>query len=557
MDNNEELLKQLKSRFEQMDSDRNRFTGTWQDMQKYVMPKEYNFSNLDAVPDVPKRYSSSACAYLQTLVSGLAGYSISPNISWFKLSLENQQMLSLYGVKDWLESCETVMLAEFNRSNLYQQAVPLIRNAAGYGHGVLLVDEDKDGRKLRFTNIRVNELYLDVDESGTVDTVFRRYIMTVRNAVRFFGLDTLDENIQAAYKEVSRWNEKIEILFCVYPREKYRTDMPDSKNFPYAAVYIDNTHNKIISESGYQEFPYAVFEWEQDTGLAYSASPAINALPTIKELEIEKKTSLQICQTSANPPMLISEGLNNVSLLPSALNRMSSKDDAISPIKTGENYPVTLQILQQTDQSIRDWFFVDFFLMLEKSEGTKTATEVMEMQGEKAATLSSIIVSLNETLKQIISRSFNLIAFAGRLPQPPQSLMGQRAQMKIDYTGPLAIAQKKYHTSGGIAAALGLVQPIVASFPQAADFIDSDELIKRAMEGQGMPQAVIREDDDVKDIRKARAQAQAQAAQQAQMQQLSQNLMQNANKMNEPVKQGSMLQDLNSQLAGSMGNGNS
>jgi len=49
-----------------MNSDRSRFTGTWQDMQKYVMPKEYNFSNLDAVPDVPKRYSSNACAYLQT-----------------------------------------------------------------------------------------------------------------------------------------------------------------------------------------------------------------------------------------------------------------------------------------------------------------------------------------------------------------------------------------------------------------------------------------------------------------------------------------------------------
>jgi len=47
MDNNEELLKQLTSRFKQMDSDRNRFTGSWQDMQKYVMPKEHNFSNLE------------------------------------------------------------------------------------------------------------------------------------------------------------------------------------------------------------------------------------------------------------------------------------------------------------------------------------------------------------------------------------------------------------------------------------------------------------------------------------------------------------------------------
>lgn len=548
----DELLKDIFSRFSQLEYNRNRFKDRWTEAQQYVAPTVYNWDDLDAIPEVPRRFSSAPCNYLATLQSGLIGYSLSPNIQWYKLSLENPELIKLYGVKDWLEEVEDVMNAEFNRSNLYRQAASWINDAATIGHGVMLIEDNVTDSTLLFTTQRSNEIYLDVNAKGEIDTVYRRYLMTIRNAVEFFGLEKLDEAIQEAYKEVAQWNNKIEILFCVMPREDYNPAMNDSKNMPYAAIYIDKSHNKIIEESGFNELPYAIFEWEQIPGLAYSNSPAINALPDIKFLNIATKTSEEIAQTSAEPPMKASAEVREINILPRGMTYLPSATSILEPVRTGENYPITLQITQQIEQRVKDWFNVDFFLMLQQKQGKMTATEVMELQGEKSAVLSNLIVNMNKALSKIIERSFNLLMNAGRLPLPPQTLAGTHTAMKIDFMGPLAVAQKKYHTAGGIASAMQLAGGIMQLFPNSGDFIDADELMKRAIEGQGMPQAVIREDEDVQGIREARAQAQEEAQAKAEQQAMLNTVMQNANKLGELPKPGSVMQQLNEQLRGGM-----
>jgi hypothetical protein len=548
----EEKVKEIKSRMSQLEQNRSRFIDRWTEAQKYVAPVVYDWHNLDSIPEIPSRYTSAPCNYLDILVSGLVGYSASPNIQWYKLMLENSSQMDEYGVKDWLEETEEVMNAEFNRSNFYTQIKNIIQSAAVIGHGIMLCDEDLAENKLRFSAIKANEIFLDADESGKIDTIFRKYLMTLRNAVEFFGIENLDQNLQEDYKDSAKWNNKVEILFAVFPRKEYNEDIKDSLNKPFAAIYVDLKHNKIIKESGYDENPYAVFEWDQIPGLAYSNSPAICALPDIKELNIAKKTSMEICQTSAEPPMRISSSIRNVSLVPRGFTFINTPDEIIEPIRTGENYPITLSEVEGMKQAVKDWFNVDFFLMLQQKQGRMTATEVQELQGEKSAVLSNLVISLNETLTQVIQRSFNLLVKQDKIPPLPISLEGQAAAMKIDFIGPLSMAQKKYHTLGGIQQALALVGPIMQMFPNSGDYIDPDVLMKRALEGQGMPQAVIREDEDVKKLREARAQAQMEAQQQAQQQQMMQSMMQNADKLGKTPEAGSALADIDSQMAGAM-----
>lgn len=552
----DELVKEIKSRFSQLKTDRDKFIDRWQEAEQYVAPTVYNWTDLDAIPDVPTRYESSPCQKLKTLVAGLVGYSISPNIVWFKFSMQDKKLLNLYGMKDWLEECESYVMAEFTRSNLYSEAARFVENAAIDGHSVMLCDEDLDRNCLRFSTMRNNEIYLDTDDYGEVDTVFREYLMTIRNAVKFFGLENLDETIQEKYKEVDTWNEKIRILYAVYPREDFDPSIKNAQNKPYAALYIDLDHNKLIQEGGYDEMPFAVFEWDRISGLAYSNSPAISAMPDIKALNIIRSSSLKIAQTSAEPPLVVPSSIRTVNLVPRGRTYVDNPaTDIIQPIKTGENYPITLQILENYEQKIRDWFFVDFFLMLQSKQGQMTATEVMELQGEKSATLANLVVALNEGLSKIIKRSFNLLVKAGRLPPPPESLLDADVNdtgMKIEFVGPLAQAQQKYHAMGGITQAMQLISPIMQMFPNAGDYIDGDALMKKAMEGQGMPQAVIREELDVENIRKERAQAQAQAQQMAQAEAMQQSMMQNADKMGKVPEQGSMMDMLNSQLRGGL-----
>lgn len=546
-------IKDIKSRFQELDNTRSRFIDRWLEAQKYTGFSVYDWYNLDSIPTFPKRFTSAPCNFLSILISGLVGYSISPNITWFKLALENTNLLKLYGVKDWLEEVEEIMNAEFNRSNLYQQAERFIEDSACIGHGVMLCGGYTKDNKLHYTTMRSNEIYLDANEDGEIDTVYRRFLITLRNAVDFFGLDNLDESLQEAYKDPGKWNNKIEILHVVQPRKNYDSEKKDNKNMPYESVYIDFERQKIITESGFNENPYAVFEWKQIPGFAYSESPVMGAMSDIKALNLMEETRLKIAQTSAEPPMRVTQGVKNISLVPKGFTYIR-KDEVIEPIKTGENYPVTLDVVEKKKEEVKDWFNVDFFLMLQQRQGQMTATEVIELQGEKAAVLSNLIVNLNAALQKIIERSFNILMRNQRLPSPPESLQNQNVSMKIDFMGPLAQSQKKYHTMGGIQAALSLASPIMQMFPNSGDFIDADELMKRAMEGQGMPQAVIREDNDVKKIREDRVQQQKASQEEEQRQEMMNNIMSNAASLNQPVQNGSVMAELNDQLAGGLEN---
>lgn len=548
---NIEMVEDIKSRFQQLKNERMQFIDRWQEAEQYVAPSVYNWGDLAAIPTVPTRYASSPCQNMQTLVAGLTGYSISPNIVWFKFSLQDQKALELYGVKDWLEECEKYVQAEFNRSNLYSEAKRFVQNSSIIGHSVMLIEDDIERNKLRFSTMRNTEMYLDVDDYGEIDTVYREYLMTVRNAVKFFGLENLDDAIQEKYKDVKLWNEKVRILYAVFPREDYNPEMKDAKNKPYAAVYIDLERSKIIQESGYDEMPFAVFEWDRMSGFAYSDSPATNAMPDIKALNIIKSSSMKIAQMSAEPPLVVPSSIRNVNLVPRGRTYVDNPaTDVIQPIRTGDNYPITLDVKKDYEQEVRDWFFVDFFLMLQAKQGKMTATEVIELQGEKAATLANLVVSLNEALNKIIKRSFNLLLNTGRLPEIPQSLLGTNNAIKIEFIGPLAQAQQKYHAAGGITQALQLIGPIMQLNPETADNIDFDKLMIRSMEGQGMPQAVIREEEDVKKIRAERAAAQAEMIKQQQQQEMMQNIMSNAGQLGKKAETGSVMDELNNQVRG-------
>ena len=112
--------------------------------------------------------------------------------------------------------------------------------------------------------------------------------------------------------------------------------------------------------------------------------------------------------------------------------------------------------------------------------------------------------------------------------------------------------QKKHHQMGGTVQALSAIGPIMQMFPAAGDFIDGDELMRSTMEGMGMPQNIIREENDVQKLREARAKAEAEAQAQQQQMEMAQTLMQNADKIAQAAQEEPGMTGINRQLAGGM-----
>jgi hypothetical protein len=540
---------ELKRRLGLMKAERKEFEPDWDLAQFFASSVSLSFeSDQDDSGnryELPERITSEPAGFKDVLVSGLCGYSINQNILWLKLGLEDEELAGRYGVKDWLEKCESRLYQSYNKSNLYAQIPMFIDSAVTFGHALLLVDENIVDGKTRFSYMNTPEMYIDTNEYDEVDTVFREYYMTAENAAAYFGLEKMSDEVKASWREDGGKNRKLRMLHAVY-KNKTADGANTLKNFKYTSVFVDTDNNHIVKEGGYYDFPYAVFIWDKIPGKKYGLSPAMKAINDTNLQHKIEESRLRIAQMSADPVVNIPQKLTGTEqLMPGGRNYYSDPADLIFPVQTGANYPITLEITREMSERIKKWFHVDFFIMLQQQTRQMTATEVVELQGEKAAVLSGMVNNLNYALQKIVQRSFDILLRQGKLPDMPAALKEKGSPMKVDFLGVLAQAQKKAHQTSGIMQGIqimGALAQMAQAIPQiqeAFDYVDAEGVLKRGFESVGVSQMVIREDDDVKAIRQARMLAQAQAAEREAMARQQEEIARNYNKLNEPVKPGS------------------
>jgi hypothetical protein len=532
-------LGRLKSR-------RQAFESAWEEAQRFVSSVVLKFGDEgDASHErylIPRRITGRPANYLETLVAGISGYSINPNILWFKLGLADRGLEERYGVKDWLELSEEALYKAYNDGNLYSQIPGLIESAATFGHGVMLIDEDVVNKKIRCATMNPPEIYLDTNEYDEADTVFREFYLTEENAAAYFGLEKLAPEIREAWRDEESRTRRVHLCHAVYKNKGREGDNLLSGEFMYASVFIDLDNRHLIKAGGYHDFPYAVFTWKKTMGKQYGYSPAMGAISDIRLLHKGMESLLEVTQLSARPPMNVPQKLQgSEQLVPDGRNYYLTADQIISPIEVGTNFPITLEVTREMEERIKDWFHVDFFLMLQQSSRQMTATEVVELQGEKAAVLSNMVTNLNYALQKIVQRSVDILFRQGKMPALPAALEGTGASMKVEFIGILAQAQKKAHQTSGIMqgiqimGALAQMAPAVPQIGEAFDYVDVSEILKKGFEGGGMSQLAIREEDDVQKIRQERAEAQAAMEQRQLAIQQQQDMIKNYKQLNEPL----------------------
>ncbi len=541
------VLEELTYQVDEFKQERAKHEKEWQEVCTFLGSRVFDWKG-ESDEKRPERYTGRPTEYLNKLVSGIMGYTTSPNVTWLKLSLTDDDLADYHGVKDWLEKTEKALYAEFNRESFYAEIPLFIQNAALFGHAVMLIDEKKESA-LRFLTVSEPQIYLSQNEYNEVDTVFRIFTMTLKDIVSRFPDASIPDTMKKEAEEAKTKRKKVTVLHAVLPRDDYDDEKADDKNMAFASYYVDLDNNILLEESGYHELPYAVFIWDRIADSAYGDSPARQSLPDVKYLNMVEESRGRLAQLSAEPPMNVPDSMRGFeSVVPAGFNYYDQPDEIMSPINIGANYPITLDTIKDIESRIRDKFHVDFMLSLQAQGGAKTATEIIELQGEKAALLSSLIVNQNKSLAEIVKRTFNIMYRQDRIPAIPDILVESKAGIKVDFIGPLAQAQKKYHQAGGVQMGLAMAQPIIQMCPSSLDYIDGDALLKNVLDANGFPQNAIRETDEVLKMRQQRAEAEQQAMQQQMQMQEGQALMQNADKLSKTVEQGSVLHELSEQL---------
>ncbi|RZN40405.1 phage tail protein [Escherichia sp. E2593] len=515
----EQLIKQLA----QMENERTSFESHWRELSDYIIPRGSRFLVTDVNRDRRNTRIIDPTATLaeRVLSSGMMSGITSPARPWFKLATPDPDMMDYGPVKQWCETVQRYMNEMFNRSNLYQ-SLPLLYSSLGtYSSGAMAVLED-DTDIIRTQMFPIGSYYLSNSARGSVDTCFRKFSMTVRQMVMEFGLDKVSTSVKSMW-ENGTYEKWIEVIHSVYPNTDRDTGKLDSKNKPYKSVYFEvgGDNEKLLRESGYDEFPIMAPRWEVNGEDVYGSScPGMIALGPVKALQLEQKRKSQLIDKATNPPMIGPSSLKNqrVSLLPgdiTYIDQVGNQDGFKPAYLVNPNTADLLADIQDTRQVIKNAYFVDLFMMLQNINTRSMPVEaVIEMKEEKLLMLGPVLERLNdECLNPLIDRAFSIMARKNMLPPPPEVMQGM--PLKVEYISVMAQAQKSIGISS-LSQTVAFIGQLATVKPEALDKLNADEAIDAFAEMSGVSPSVITSQEEVEQLRKARAE-QAQMQQQMQM----------------------------------------
>lgn len=451
---------------------------------------------------------------------GFFGNLCSQSLRWFSESLPNKinwprwsgnmrkysgkRLDEIPEVKVWLEACDDVMYAAFLRSNFYDEMPVLFRDGGSVGCGNMYKEEDiKQGRAV-YTVLHPREYVVGLDYFGRVDTEFRTYSISIRQLVSKFGMDALKDdlpNIEQLH-ENNPYDER-DVVHAVLPREDFDPDKKDNKNKAWASYWYLDSGRKLLLESGYDHFPFIHWQFNKDNQ-GYGSGPGHEAWIEIKTANQQAMSNLIAGQKMVEPPMVIHNTLRGaVRIGPKGQTFVQDMNMRPMPLMENINLPYAIEMLDASRKVIKDKWHVDFFMMLSQAAFDRldiTATQVMEMVSEKATMLGTVVGRIaSDVLNPVIDLTFYDEQAAGRIPQMPQIMLDSgltNAKIEVDYTGPLAMAQKRAHSTQGIRQGLTFIGEVAQIFPQAVKKIKWNETIAKALTDFGFPAECLATDDE-------------------------------------------------------------
>ena len=440
--------KYFNSRRAELEVAYNAIKGDWQDLADYFLPRSVRFlartANKTPVKNRKIKYSTPLLA-VRNFSSGMMSGATSPATNWFKVRVRNYGHEGNYPVKKWCNTVETLFRDIFNSSNLYRILPSVYKQIGVFGISVLGMMNDETS-VLRCQLLPIGSYRIAKNSKGEVDTICRVYMETAKNLYDKFGEENVSKEVLSAI-ESNRYEELFEIVHFVEPNKDFLPSSVWAENKKYVSVYYEwaSTEEKFLSKSGFDKFPYAVFESEVNGEDVYPCEcPGVNALPDVKQLmsmviDEGKAVKKMISPTYKGPASLKNKKMIDA---PAAFIEEDENRRGLSPIY--EVNPRVLEvdsIIEKLKQSIKEIFYNDLFAMiLNTAERSRTATEVNELKEEKMVLLSPLLQQIHNGLNHIIDWVFEECIRLDILPEPPQEIMG--SNMDIEFVSTLAQAQK-------------------------------------------------------------------------------------------------------------------
>ena len=507
------LASELKNNLSRLMEKRSTWESHWQEIADLMLPRKAEITKERARGDKRSTqiFDATGIHSLELLAASLHGMLTSSANRWFSLRYKEAVLNENDEAREWLEDSIDKMYLAFARSNFQQEIFENYHDLIAFGTSCLMVEEDEDDI-IRFSARHIKEIYVEENKKGLIDNVYRKFKLTVDQAVQKFGAENLSKEINNIYK--SNPYDEVEICHIVRPRFSYDSSKQDKKNMKFQSIYFEHGTDHVISVGGFNESPYVVSRYLKSSTEIYGRSPSMNALPDVKVLNKMVEHGLKAAAKMIDPPLLVPDDsmLAPVRMTPGSLNYYrSGSRDRIEPLNIGQNTTVTLNAENARREAIARMFHVDQLQI--QSNRTMTATEVLQRNEEKMRILGPVMGRIqSELLEPMINRVFSIMLRNRLFREAPPILANQ--EIDIEYVSPMALAQKGQELQN-VMRGLELFGSLAQTMP-VMDYIDENGLVKQLVQTLGLPARMIKSDKEVQGIRMERQEAQQQ---QMQMQQ--------------------------------------
>lgn len=513
----------LLRRLSKLELQRSTWESHWQELADYMRPRKADIVMKSETPGRKRTeqiFDGTAVRAAEMLSASLHGMLTNMSTSWFSLRYRDPQLQLDDEAREWLLSAEDAMYTAFHRSNFQEQIQELYDDLVVFGTGTMMIEPDESSN-FRFSTRHIAEIYLAENAQGRVDTVYRKFKMTARAAIDQFGEAEVSDRIK--HTEQRDPYEMIEIVHVVQPRNDRDPVKINKLNKAFSSFYLDREDQQVLSESGYDEFPYVCPRWlKSSTELGYGRSCGMTALADTKVLNRMSEVNLRAAQKVTDPPLMVPDDgfMLPIRVVPGGLNfYRSGTRDRLEPLNIASNTPVALNMEEQRRQAVRSAFYVDH---LQLNQGPNmTATEVLQRTEQSMRMLGPVLGRLqSELLQPMITRCWAIMSKQEAFPQPPEFLQGA-GDIEIEYVSPLARAQRKGDAQS-LVQLMEFMQPLMAIDPGIADFLDMDGMAQHLIKTLSIPATVVRGEQEVLGKRDERAAEQAQQAEMAEAMQIAQ-----------------------------------
>jgi hypothetical protein len=539
-------------------TERNYWVTQWQLVAEYVHQRRADFTSTRSPGAfiTSNIWTDDPSHMAETSASAFLGYIWSAGVRSFKLKENDSLFKKDQTAKDFFSEATKILQSEMDdqEAGLSVALDESMLEDIVFGTSAILVEErntdELEQGCLRYEPWSVMEFALEEDAIGRATTFYRRREFTIRQLVEKYGIDNVSSKSRDCYV-AQDYARKVKVLHVIEPRsDEYRVkNSKAAKDMPFASVHIEVDNKHVCRESGYPELPVACSRLAKRINEAYGRGRAMNALPSIMQLNQVWEELMLASERKLDPPMyVISDSVTGNGIVDTSSGgittlRVDKNMPNVPPV--GKLYDIqdtndVYQIIEKIQESISNHFMIDRLINM-NNEREMTAREALLRNAIRQSTLRSIVSRiLMEKFEPIINSSFMIALRRGKFgyfPNDPIAIAKQQSGEEVKLIPDIILEamqtgkdlyQIEYMTPAArdlmAEEGQGMIEVLdvagqMAQFDQGIpDHIDTTWTLSRFAEIRGADSKMFRDKDEVDKIKKARQEQMQQQQQMAMMQ---------------------------------------